>query len=220
MTDSSKRLKAAREKAGYASAKEAAEAMGISVPTYIQHENGIRNYPASRAQRYAKFFRTTPEFLLYNRLPKQASSVELGPQLLVIGKVEAGVWQLQADINKGFGQTFTGRPDINAPMKERFGLKVVGSGMDLVFPEGTILECLTYTQGQSLKQGQPVIIRRSMADGTCEQTVKEYFKDGEGIEWLLAKSSHPAFQAPLRLGREHGEEIEITAIVVASTRFW
>jgi DNA-binding XRE family transcriptional regulator len=61
MSDASERLKQAREKSGYHSAKAAAEAMGVAVPTYIQHENGTRGFPAERAARYARFFRVKPE---------------------------------------------------------------------------------------------------------------------------------------------------------------
>jgi len=67
MTQASDRLREAREKAGYSSAKAAAEAMGIPVATYIQHENGGRGYPASRADRYAKFFRVQACWLLYGQ---------------------------------------------------------------------------------------------------------------------------------------------------------
>lgn len=67
MSDIASRLKAARERAGYESAKLAAEAMGVSPSTYIQHENGTRGYPRNRAERYARFFRVTPEWLLYGR---------------------------------------------------------------------------------------------------------------------------------------------------------
>lgn len=67
MSEMSDRLRAAREAAGYSTAKEAAEAMGAAFSTYIQHENGIRNFPGDRAKRYARFFRTTPEWLLYGR---------------------------------------------------------------------------------------------------------------------------------------------------------
>lgn len=61
------RLKLAREKAGYETAKAAAEAMGVAVATYIQHENGSRGIPATRAERYGRFFRVAPEWLLYRR---------------------------------------------------------------------------------------------------------------------------------------------------------
>lgn len=61
------RLEAARIAAGYDSAKAAAEAMGVPVASYIQHENGTRGLTNARAARYARFFKTTPEWLLYAR---------------------------------------------------------------------------------------------------------------------------------------------------------
>jgi transcriptional regulator with XRE-family HTH domain len=58
------RLRAAREKAGYDSAKAAAEAMGIAVSTYLQHESGIRGY-TRQVGRYARFFKVRPEMLAF-----------------------------------------------------------------------------------------------------------------------------------------------------------
>jgi DNA-binding XRE family transcriptional regulator len=82
MQTPAERLKAAREAAGYPNAKDAALAMGASVATYIQHENGTRNFPTDRAQRYARFFRTTPEWLLYGReVGDRTTGSALGPQL-------------------------------------------------------------------------------------------------------------------------------------------
>ena len=60
------RLRFAREQAGYASASDAARAMGVEEPTYLGHENGSRGL--SRAgQRYAKFFRVSLDWLLAGR---------------------------------------------------------------------------------------------------------------------------------------------------------
>jgi phage repressor protein C with HTH and peptisase S24 domain len=66
MTSPAERLKEARERAGFASAKSAAEAMGIAVATYVQHENGSRGF-GRNALKYARRFRVTPEWLLYGR---------------------------------------------------------------------------------------------------------------------------------------------------------
>lgn len=87
MRDPSERLKSAREKAGFESAKAAAEAMGAAVATYIQHENGTRGFPAKAAEKYATFLRTTPEWLLYGRARRNSA----GPEGLVriIGRVGA-----------------------------------------------------------------------------------------------------------------------------------
>jgi transcriptional regulator with XRE-family HTH domain len=67
MSTPGERLKAAREANGYATAKEAAEAMGVPVPTYTQHERAPKFLPSRRAEQYARFYGLTPEFLLYGR---------------------------------------------------------------------------------------------------------------------------------------------------------
>jgi hypothetical protein len=41
--------------------------MGVAIATYTQHEHAVSHLPARRADQYAKFFRTTPEYLLYGR---------------------------------------------------------------------------------------------------------------------------------------------------------
>lgn len=61
------RLRRARETAGIGTAKEAAEAMGLPVPTYTQNESGLRGFSAKKARRYAEFYRVTPEWLLYGK---------------------------------------------------------------------------------------------------------------------------------------------------------
>lgn len=78
------RLREAREKAGFDSGRAAAEAMDVPTATYTQHENGSRGFPASKAQRYAAFFGTTPEWLLYGRTKRTPSNY-----IRVIGVVGA-----------------------------------------------------------------------------------------------------------------------------------
>lgn len=80
------RLKQARKRAGYQTASEAARALGMSVQTYIHHENGERKL-TPHAVRYATFFRVNVGWLLsgkgqidgsspiaeiYERLPERA----------------------------------------------------------------------------------------------------------------------------------------------------
>jgi hypothetical protein len=65
MTDPAERLKIARLRAGFDTAKEAAESLGFPVSTYIGHENGNRGYPAKRAFTYARKFKVSEQWLLY-----------------------------------------------------------------------------------------------------------------------------------------------------------
>lgn len=215
MNDSAERLKAIREKRGYTSAKSAAEAMGVTVVTYLQHESGVRGYPASKAARYASFFRTTPEWLLYGR---QVTNTQLGPQLNVKGAVAAGVWREAEEWPQEEWEAFTGRADITTPISNRFGLRVEGQSMNLIYPEGTILECVRFHGDAPIPNGKRVIVERKRFNDGTEATVKEYFKDEQGVEWLVPRSNNPAYQTPLRCDQpgENIESIEITAIVVAA----
>lgn len=70
------RLKHARIEAGYASGKEAAEAMGLPVSTYLGHENGHRGFPASRAPTYARKFKVSTDWLLYGKGEQLAPATE------------------------------------------------------------------------------------------------------------------------------------------------
>lgn len=215
----SDRLKQARERAGYDSAKSAAEAMGVSVATYIQHENGSRGISASRAARYARFFRVTPEFLLYGKLTYDRLT-QLGPQLFVIGEVAAGVFKEAWRMPPEEWAAYTGRADVAAPLAKRFGLRVAGDSMNLLYPAGTVLDCVEYDGREVVPSGKRVIVQRTRTDGTVEATVKELVRDSEGIEWLVPRSTNPAHQA-FRGDKPDSLDIarvEIMGIVVASIR--
>ena len=65
MDDPASRLRVARLRAGYETAKDAAEALGFPVSTYLAHENGSRGYPAKKAYTYARRFKVREQWLLY-----------------------------------------------------------------------------------------------------------------------------------------------------------
>lgn len=64
MDTPSKRLKWARVKKGYASARAAATARGWNESTYRTHENGQRNYSIEDAKRYAAAYGVAWAWLL------------------------------------------------------------------------------------------------------------------------------------------------------------
>ena len=61
------RLRAAREAAGFTSAREASIALDLAYETYAQHENGTRGFKNQSAERYARRFRTSVEWLLFGK---------------------------------------------------------------------------------------------------------------------------------------------------------
>ena len=64
------RLADARERAGHASVTEGARAAHENVSTYTQYENGHRSYHL-KAEKLAKAFNTSPEWLLFGRSPQK-----------------------------------------------------------------------------------------------------------------------------------------------------
>ena len=66
MTEMHERLIWARKEAGYETARDAADALGIKEPTYMGHENGSRGFKSS-AETYARKFKVNLEWLLTGR---------------------------------------------------------------------------------------------------------------------------------------------------------
>ena len=81
--DEAKRLEQARKARGFKTAKEAADFFGWKYDSYAQHENGQRGLTRV-AERYAKAFRTTASWLLFNEGEGPAKGVPL------VGYVGAG----------------------------------------------------------------------------------------------------------------------------------
>jgi len=76
------RLREARQRAGYEQAADAMRAFGWK-STYYQHEDGTRGVGRKSAERYARAFRCSPEWLLFG-------SGERELQIPLIGEVGAG----------------------------------------------------------------------------------------------------------------------------------
>lgn len=62
--DLNERLIAARKHAGYDSATEAAEALGVPYGTYSGHENGASGFRADKGELYARRFKVRFEWLM------------------------------------------------------------------------------------------------------------------------------------------------------------
>ena len=123
-------------------------------------------------------------------------------------------WELPEDE----WERYTGRSDLAVSTRNRFGLRVVGESMNALYPPGSILDCVAYDGLEPIPNGKRVIVRRKHFGDGIETTVKEYFRDADGVEWLVPRSHNPAFQAPFRcdMPGDDIEYIQIIATVVAS----
>lgn len=211
------RLREARTAAGFLSALAAATAMGVAPATYVQHENGHRNFSAERAERYARFFKTTPEWLLYGRGDKPASAFPLRAKgvdrwVPVIGTVRAGAWTEIADepwepeVVPVSLQGFEGA--------QLFALRVQGSSMDRFYPDGSLVVVCPAAEA-GVREGDHVIVRRTRGS-LAETTIKEVVQEKDGIA-LWPRSNDKQFQEPIRLqtARDADEGPEIIGVVVA-----
>lgn len=79
------RLKAARAAAGYATAADAARALGIRPPTYTHHENGTAGF-SRHVAKYASRLHVSPEWLLTGRGEMRGRN----PSIPIMGIVGAG----------------------------------------------------------------------------------------------------------------------------------
>lgn len=221
MTESkSERLKAARAKAGFRSAQEAAERFGWGVSGYRHHENGIRSFGPDAAKKYARAFNVKPGWLLCiagidDGEPTDFTASE---KLLVGNAVAAGVWREPSEDYPVV------ELDIPPPVRnrKRLGYVVEGFSMDLHYEPGTILDCVSiFTNGVSPETGDHVIVERRRPDGLRELTVKEYVRRGQR-HFLVPKSTKPEFQTEIEIGEPSedasfgDDEISVIAYVVSS----
>lgn len=84
------RLKAARTRAGFTDASDAARHFGWKPSTYLGHENGSRGIKLDVATTYARAFRVSPQFILFGKEgPADIAPVAVAPDLVPVYNVQA-----------------------------------------------------------------------------------------------------------------------------------
>ncbi|ABD27450.1 putative prophage repressor [Novosphingobium aromaticivorans DSM 12444] len=206
------RLAALRKRKGLTQV-DLAERMGVEQPTIQRWERGQREPKFEQLFRLAEILGVDASALLSKDV-----AVPLGPTLYVKGDVQAGLWRTAIEHPASDWIAFTGRADVSADLEHRFGLRVVGDSMDQVYPEGTILECISLFGRAEASPGKRVIVIRTDIHGDSEATVKELVEQN-GELWLVPRSSNPAHM-PIKLNSQEPGIVEtrIAAIVVASVR--
>lgn len=222
------RLRDARQRAGFASAAEAAQRFEWGVSGYRHHENGTRDYGPDAAKRYGRAFKVNPGWLLGLDKIKDSPPTITGDadQLGVNGSVCAGVWRESEQWNDE--RRFVINLPSPVPGARRFGLEVEGGSMDVFYEPGTVLDCISiFDRDVKPASGDHVIVERIRPDGLRELTVKEYAEQGEGTatRFLLvprstdARFKPVAYPGPDKPGEKDpssGELVQVIAFVVAS----
>jgi SOS-response transcriptional repressor LexA len=204
--DKHQRLRHARIKAGYESAAAAARAMNIPQATLTSHENTTRSFDEQDAQRYARFFHTSPEWLLFGKGPDH---IDAPLQLAVVGEVRAGAW-LEVDGEPEVVERIPVAPDSRWVHCRQFALQVVGTSMNKVAQPGDYVIVASWSDmGTELQDDDLVVVKR-LRGTTYEVTLKRARQSEKGWQ-LWPESSDPRWQTPLKL--EDGDnDVEVVII--------
>lgn len=145
-------------------------------------------------------------------------SIPVGPRLFVKGEVAAGQWCDAVEWPEPDWQPMIGSPELGSSVDHRFFLKVKGGSMNLIYPEGSYIECISVFGRAEVRPGKRVVVMRRRDDQLVEATVKELVEI-DGSLWLVPRSTNPDHQAYRMDAPGDGiEEVMISAVVVSSVR--
>lgn len=133
-----KRLRLAREHAGFATATLAAESLGMKYPTYAGHENGNRGV-VRKAEQYARRYRVSLDWLLrgLGAGPGETDEVisDKAIDIPLLTTISAGELQRDDVIDEAKGTVTVGQ----LPIGDWIALEVSGDSMDRISPPTSII---------------------------------------------------------------------------------
>jgi SOS-response transcriptional repressor LexA len=220
MSEMHERLREARQAAGYETAAAAAAALGINYQTYAGHENSKTGIRHQAAQRYAKKFRVSLEWLLTGKGDMRGDggrtpADEAG--LAVLGTIRAGHWldTTVADVDE-IPEHVPLIPDARYHGRQ-YTLRVEGTSMNQVFPDGSFAQCVDFAEsGLSLRAGMIAHVERRNGD-LVEITLKRVERNGK--KWrLMPASTDPKWQPIDFDADDDSGEVVIRGLAIASYR--
>lgn len=227
MMTAADRLREARERAGFASASDAARALGVNYSTYAGHENGSRGLKSDQAELYARKFKVTLDWLLTGRGETPAKLPALpgivlasGPgarlnSVTIRGSVRASYWQDVSDLEYG-GEMSEVPSAGGVPVEWQVAYRVDGNCLNKVAADGDILVCVDLIKSQApIENNDLVIVERTRYGGQMVQrTAKRVRRTSTGFE-LWPESDDPAHQDPIVLnGAAEHDEVRVAAKVL------
>lgn len=196
------RLIEARERAGYSSAAEAARALGVKLPTYYSHEGGTSGLRSNVAAKYARKFRVSLEWLLTGRgeMSTGNSAVPVDVELEglpLLGNIQAGAWVEATETpHEGTSEMVQVVKDPRFPHARQYALRVVGDSMDLDYPDGSIVTCVSFgDSGLAITEGMIVHVERHRAGGQFVEITLKQVQTRNGKTVLAPRSTNAKHQA-------------------------
>lgn len=141
----------------------------------------------------------------------------------VIGAVEAGAWRgaVEWEESEWYAVPVATTAKDKYGHLPQFGLEVVGSSSNELWPDGSIIICVKLADlGRDPEPGEKVVVLRRRSDGLVEITARELRRSDDGSYWLWPRSTDPAHQQPWRIAvlRDSSADIQIVALVIRSIR--
>jgi phage repressor protein C with HTH and peptisase S24 domain len=183
MDDMASRLRKAREKAGYKSARSAALKFGFGVSTYAAHENGQNEYDGPKAEEYAAAFKTSAAHLLVgdksappNYVADVVGIIGAGAEIEPEEPPPHGLYPINADI----------------PLPEgSIGFEVQGDSLWPRYDSGDVIICRAEgVDPEKIPDGEEVAVRTEEGRRYVKRLVRTT------VEGLFTLESHNA--APIR----------------------
>lgn len=218
------RLAIARERAGYRTAADAARALGVKEPTYYSHENGTSGLRASVADKYARKFKVSLDWLLTGRGDMPNNSVVHHEMpvagLPLLGSIQAGHWLEITFADEGAETEMVQvASDPRFPFARQYALRVVGDSMDLDYPDGSIVTCVDFAEsGLALVEGMTVHVERQRAGGQLIEITLKTVERRNGDMYLVPRSSNPRYTAFAVNGSSSDTEIVVRGVVTGGWR--
>lgn len=194
-----------------------AERLGLAPSRITEIIRGERLVKVKEMPVLAHFLNMRP-VEVFEHLSGTARGVRMsGDHLPILGTVEAGCWQKKLMWDKEHPDTVS----LPIPQKYKacrvFALSVKGDSMDLVYPDGSIVLCVSVCDiDREPSAGERVIVQRTNKDGEIETTVKELVQDKSNRRFLVPRTTSPEHQSPLEIEADNSETVEVLAVVVAS----
>jgi repressor LexA len=192
-----------------------AELVGVTQPTVSRWERGQDEPQGENLVKLASLAgERVEEFAGYGDSPEIKVK-----RVTVVGAVQAGVWVEAVEWTLGERYEVSWSPDGKFDAYAKFGLRIRGSSMNQIYPDGAVIICVKFYDlgGRDPRHGERVVVYRRRGNGLLEATVKEFVID-KGRMWLVPRSHDLEHQSPMPFPPDDRgtESVEIHALVVGS----
>ena len=213
-----RRLKAARQAAGFRSARAAAHEFEWPESTYRAHEAGTRTIGQDDADRYARAFRArgavvSSQSILFGSTEEEipAELFEVG-EIPVIGEVAAGLWMEVTDSPEEPLEMLPFVPVLS--QKATYALRVRGDSVNKIAPDGSYVICADIgITGAAIENDDLVIVERLQASSMREVTVKRVRLKKDGLV-PLPESTNPRWK-PVEINSHNTSPDDVDVRVIA-----